>query len=636
VLLAVLLLGAAVAQAEPSFVLLDTQAGPGALVHFSISGSEERGSFSVEVADEEVAEGSLPAESTYSGSFTMPDLGGASRSVTVEAQITQSDETTARARNLHYVVEAEGGSAASTPPVEQALATAPVAAPASTGRPTSSSPARRSAGKRHARSAPRRHSSHAPRRRSAAPQLAKGADNRPGRAHISSSRGHRGQTAAQAGVGKRPLPAPRSTGGSPGQSGVNVGSDVPTRLTTFLTAPPTGIFSLASGVAGDNAAEFPVAALIILPLLCLTALMLVGGGFTPRARSDRFRFVPSSPKTPSANGHAPTRAVPEPAAVPSDAELEAMAASLREAAASFQAIPLAVLDQRAELSTRAERKYILDLKTFERLVGELAGNYLILEIEDERVFPYDTVYFDTPELITYHQHLQERRRRFKCRTRRYSSKGPCFFEIKLKGGRGETIKSRLPLDVEEHGLLTAPALAYLEHELHAAYRGAAPAGLEPALRTSYRRLTLVSSTGGERLTFDFDLEFATNGSKHAIQPGRILLENKTATANGDTGSRPGGAKGVLRRLGVRPVGSCSKYCLGVALAHPELRNNRFRPLIRRHFDPNQPATLRDRHVVPDVADRRDNGTAELGAKPADVYINDVGPWVELPAPNFLE
>ena len=29
---------------------------------------------------------------------------------------------------------------------------------------------------------------------------------------------------------------------------------------------------------------------------------------------------------------------------------------------------------------------------------------------------------------------------------------------------------------------------------------------------------------------------------------------------------------------------CSKYCLGVALAHPALPTNPYKPLLRRHFD----------------------------------------------------
>jgi hypothetical protein len=217
-------------------------------------------------------------------------------------------------------------------------------------------------------------------------------------------------------------------------------------------------------------------------------------------------------------------------------------------------------------------------------MAALGAHYLILEIDGERVFSYDTVYFDTPALLTYRQHVQNRRRRFKCRTRLYTATGPCFFEVKLKGGRGETIKRRLPLGVEEHGSVTTPSLVFLERALRETYGAALPAGLAPALRTSYRRLTLVGRTGAERLTFDFDLTFAANAKEYSIEPGRLLLETKADVRAGEAG---GEANRALRKLGVHPVGSCSKYCLGAALFRPDLPDNPFRPLLRRYFDPTR-------------------------------------------------
>jgi VTC domain-containing protein len=282
-----------------------------------------------------------------------------------------------------------------------------------------------------------------------------------------------------------------------------------------------------------------------------------------------------------------------------DGGTERVAVALGEAAPAFSPIPLAVLDEQAGLATRAERKYILDARTFEQLIGELIPHYSVLEIGDARVFPYDTVYFDTPSLVTYRQHLQERRRRFKCRTRRYSVAGPCFFEVKLKGGRGETIKERLQLHVTEHGSLAPAALAFLAQELGSAYGATPPASLAPVLRTSYRRLTLAGIAGGERLTFDFDLAFGADGGEYAIRPGRVLLEAKTDVRAGVAGRGADRTKKLLRRLGVRPVGSCSKYCLGVALSHPEERSNLFRPLIRRHFtEPLPPVEVADAVPAP--------------------------------------
>jgi hypothetical protein len=340
---------------------------------------------------------------------------------------------------------------------------------------------------------------------------------------------------------------------------------------------------------------------MVLLLLGLTALTVAGGGLAPRRPPIRRRSqaLPTRRRPihhpPSANGRS------EPLVTPAeDAETEA---ALRElAAASFAPIPLSLVERQATLATRRERKYVLDMRTFERLVGELGSHYLILEIAGARVFPYDTVYFDTAALTTYRQHVQDRRRRFKCRTRLYSASGPCFFEVKLKGGRGETIKRRLPLTVEEHGSLTVPSRVFLARALREEYGLYLPGVLAPTLRTSYRRLTLVGRTGAERLTFDFELTFAANGEAYSIEPGHLLLETKTDVGGGRGEVQ---ASSALRRLGVRPVGTCSKYCLGVALSRPELPDNPFRPLIRRYFDrsrDSRPSVYERGLITPPVLD----------------------------------
>lgn len=255
-----------------------------------------------------------------------------------------------------------------------------------------------------------------------------------------------------------------------------------------------------------------------------------------------------------------------------------MSVDLDRLAASFGSISLAEVDGRAALQTRADNKYLVDLDTFERVAGELAPSYLALEIAGTRVAVYDTVYFDTPGLLSYRQHRQGRRRRFKCRTRLYGNGGPCFFEVKLKGGREETVKHRLEIERNEHGLFTAQAHAFLERELQQSYGGAAPVGLDPALRTLYARFTLVGRESKERVTCDFALSFTANGGDRLrIHPGRVLLETKSERGNGD-------ADRVLRGLGQRPVSGCSKYCLGVALANPEVSGSSFRRLLRLHFE----------------------------------------------------
>lgn len=256
-----------------------------------------------------------------------------------------------------------------------------------------------------------------------------------------------------------------------------------------------------------------------------------------------------------------------------------MSVDLDALAAGFEPITLIEVESRAALQTRVDNKYLVDLATFARVGRELAPGYLALEVAGKRVSVYDTIYFDTPSLLSYRQHRQGRRRRFKCRTRLYGNGGPCFFEVKLKGGRNETVKRRMPIALADHGLFTEPAHAFLEQELQRAYGAAAPNRLDPALRTIYARLTLVGRASVERVTCDFALGFSgSKADRHRIRPGRVLLETKSEHGNGE-------ADRLLRSLGERPWASCSKYCLGVALSNPELSGNTFRRVLRHHFDP---------------------------------------------------
>jgi hypothetical protein len=109
-----------VAHADPRFALTESQARAGEPVHFSISGAEGRVDYGLEVGDIEVLEGTSTAK-VVTGQFTMPDLGAAGRTVTVEARIREPDDTTTVRRSLEYLAPA--------PPPPAPVATPPAPAP---------------------------------------------------------------------------------------------------------------------------------------------------------------------------------------------------------------------------------------------------------------------------------------------------------------------------------------------------------------------------------------------------------------------------------------------------------------------------------------------------------------------------
>lgn len=240
---------------------------------------------------------------------------------------------------------------------------------------------------------------------------------------------------------------------------------------------------------------------------------------------------------------------------------------------AFPAVGLEQLDAGAALRDRVDVKYVVPLAAFAALADRLRATHAALEIDGRRAFTYRSTYFDTPELGAFRDHMQQRRRRYKCRSREYIDSGAYAFEVKLKGLRGRTVKHRMEHDGHE---LSDAAITFLRDCLYRAYGRLPERGLRPALAVAYTRVTLASPTLGERVTCDFDLAFTgPDGAVGRLDPGMAIVESKS-----DRGSAV--ADRVLRELGHRPQAACSKYCLGVALTRA-VPGNRLRPLLRRHF-----------------------------------------------------
>jgi VTC domain len=244
-----------------------------------------------------------------------------------------------------------------------------------------------------------------------------------------------------------------------------------------------------------------------------------------------------------------------------------------------RAIALDELETAAALQDRVDIKYVVGLDVFAALAEQLNGTHAVLEIASRRSFRYHTVYFDTAALTAYRDHLQRRRRRYKCRSREYVDSGICTFEVKLKGQRGRTIKHRMAYDRARRDELSEPALQFVRDCLKRSYGRAPEAELEPVLAVTFVRATFAAPGLGERVTCDFDLGFCSpSGAAGRLAEDAVIVESKSAAGNAL-------ADRVLRSLGARPEGACSKYCLGVGLTNPTVNSNPLRRLLRRHFVP---------------------------------------------------
>lgn len=247
-------------------------------------------------------------------------------------------------------------------------------------------------------------------------------------------------------------------------------------------------------------------------------------------------------------------------------------AALRDAQRGLEPISLADVLAVAELQTRVDRKYLVTPGVFRALIEKVGSAHRVLEIEGRRDFRYDSVYFDTPALTSYHQAARGHRNRFKVRTRTYLDSGECLLEVKTAGGRDRTVKDRMEHQPTERKTLDQQARMFVEQRVD--LPGGA-SSLGPVLTTRYSRCTLVDPSLGSRLTCDADLRLIDEQGHEQGLGALVLVETKSAGPALD-------ADRVLWRLGERPV-RISKFCVGMASLDPALPANRWHRTLHRHF-----------------------------------------------------
>jgi len=152
----------------------------------------------------------------------------------------------------------------------------------------------------------------------------------------------------------------------------------------------------------------------------------------------------------------------------------------------------------------------------------LDREYNILEINNERKFRYDNLYFDTPENICLDDHIRGRKKRYKVRIRSYASSNISFLEVKSRNVQGRSIKMRLQRTSEKwDSPLSKDEWDFLSDRLPFAEE------LSPVLYSSYSRYTLAHLERGERITFDTNLEFKSiSGTVFKPLNGLSIIEVK--------------------------------------------------------------------------------------------------------------
>lgn len=243
-------------------------------------------------------------------------------------------------------------------------------------------------------------------------------------------------------------------------------------------------------------------------------------------------------------------------------------------------IGLDELVARAALATRTDRKYLIPIGALDGLLTGLEPGTRVLEIDGERRFGYESVYFDTRDLVSYLAAAHRRRRRFKVRTRTYLDAERCFVEVKTRGSRGSTVKTRVPHDPDERGVLTDEGRDFARSVLGRVAAAVDAGALVATLVSRYDRVTLHLPSTDARVTVDSALTWSTPRDDDV---GRLTLRG-LAVVETKTGSTPSSVDRLLWRAGYRPV-RLSKYGTGMAALHPGLPATRWRRTLDRHVLP---------------------------------------------------
>lgn len=246
---------------------------------------------------------------------------------------------------------------------------------------------------------------------------------------------------------------------------------------------------------------------------------------------------------------------------------------------SLQPISLERVNRKAGLQDRVDTKFIATPQQMVAFVESLRDQMDILTIDGQHTFAYDSIYFDSPHLLTYREHLQGRRRRFKIRTRVYVDTGLKVLEVKTKGLRGRTEKVRINHEGAADEL-NAESRAFIQarlNEYNIPNAAAIVNSLRPTLRTSYHRATLVGRYRPFRMTVDTQLGCATGSAATSTLNDRVLIETKTPTQRDELIK-------ALNVHGIRKV-KMSKYCAGIGILEPGMPSQPWNPVIKKHLLP---------------------------------------------------
>lgn len=241
----------------------------------------------------------------------------------------------------------------------------------------------------------------------------------------------------------------------------------------------------------------------------------------------------------------------------------------------FTGLSLDELNKAAGFMERIENKYLLSLDDVREILEALKFSYKILTINNHSIFTYDNVYLDTNTYHFHNQHEQNQKFRTKLRTRQYVESDLYYVEFKQKE-QNAIRKFRYQTQADAHGSVTKEMQLFFDGLFQSLYGQSFKEVITPALRNTYKRITLCHIDNLERITIDFSISFSDlrNNNRTISSPMApiAIIESKSGTPTPPS-------KRILEKFSPIQAKGCSKYCLGLYFLQKNLSFNHFLPTV---------------------------------------------------------
>lgn len=212
------------------------------------------------------------------------------------------------------------------------------------------------------------------------------------------------------------------------------------------------------------------------------------------------------------------------------------------------------------LTDRIESKYVFNSSLLSSILQDAKSDHKLVENNGIKLNSYLNEYYDTPDFKLYYSHHNGKLNRYKVRRRCYIDDQINYLEIKERLNNGRTVKKRFITKGDE---VTKEEFAVLKTFLPNEFQH-----LQPIIKITYNRITLINKKLNERITIDLNTK-ANYKNKTFSFNNLVIAEVKQKNQVNSSFIE------LLKNKGFKKI-SISKYCFALSNLAEAIRTNNFK------------------------------------------------------------